>query len=71
MRFTATTAKTYITPVTSAVLEKVSLPDAPGNFDLIATNAYYKAEERGFMPGHELDDWLTAETEVNTSGDKS
>ncbi|AKH36576.1 MULTISPECIES: DUF2934 domain-containing protein [Nitrosomonas] len=31
----------------------------------IAIAAYYKAQERGFQPGHELDDWLTAEVEVN------
>ena len=24
----------------------------------IALNAYYKAEARGFEPGHELEDWL-------------
>ena len=27
--------------------------------------AYYKALERGFDPGHELDDWLAAEKEEN------
>ena len=27
----------------------------------IAESAYYKAEARGFSPGHELDDWLAAE----------
>lgn len=27
----------------------------------IAESAYYKAEARGFLPGHELDDWLAAE----------
>jgi len=26
--------------------------------------AYYKAEARGFEPGHEMEDWLAAETEV-------
>jgi hypothetical protein len=31
----------------------------------IAIAAYYKAQERGFQPGHELDDWLAAEAEVN------
>ena len=29
----------------------------------IAEAAYYKAEARGFIPGHELDDWLAAEIE--------
>lgn len=30
----------------------------------IALTAYLKAENRGFNPGHELDDWLEAEREV-------
>ncbi|MDI1361800.1 DUF2934 domain-containing protein [Methylotenera sp.] len=29
----------------------------------IAKCAYYKAEARGFEPGHEMDDWLAAEAE--------
>jgi hypothetical protein len=29
--------------------------------------AYYRAERRGFEPGHELDDWLWAEHEVNAA----
>jgi len=28
---------------------------------MIATAAYFYAEHRHFQPGHELDDWLTAE----------
>ena len=28
---------------------------------MVATDAYYKAEKRGFEPGHEIDDWLEAE----------
>jgi len=31
---------------------------------LIAEGAYYRAERRGFAPGHELDDWLAAEAEL-------
>jgi len=30
----------------------------------IAELAYYKAESRGFEPGHELEDWLEAEREL-------
>jgi hypothetical protein len=33
----------------------------------IAELAYYKAEQRGFEPGHELEDWCEAEQEVNIS----
>lgn len=31
---------------------------------LIAEAAYYRAKQRGFAPGHELDDWVQAESEV-------
>ena len=48
---------------------------APANFDpsssrqaLIATAAYYRAETRGFQPGHELQDWLAAEREIDGVG---
>lgn len=32
----------------------------------IAELAYSKAENRGFEPGHEMDDWLQAEQEIST-----
>jgi hypothetical protein len=32
---------------------------------LIAEAAYYRAEKRGFAPGHETEDWLAAEAEVD------
>jgi hypothetical protein len=31
----------------------------------ISRLAYLKAEGRGFVPGHELEDWLAAENEVD------
>jgi hypothetical protein len=31
----------------------------------IAAAAFFIAERRGFTPGHELDDWLEAEREVD------
>ena len=30
----------------------------------IQVAAYFRAERRGFAPGHELDDWLAAEDEI-------
>jgi hypothetical protein len=36
-----------------------------GREQLIAEAAYYRAERRGFQPGHELEDWLAAEAEVD------
>jgi hypothetical protein len=32
---------------------------------LIAEAAYFRAEKRGFAPGHEVEDWLAAEAEVD------
>ena len=32
---------------------------------LIAEAAYFRAEKRGFSPGHETEDWLAAEAEVD------
>ena len=32
---------------------------------LIAEAAYLRAERRGFSPGHETEDWLAAEAEVD------
>jgi hypothetical protein len=31
---------------------------------LIEEAAYYRAARRGFAPGHELEDWVQAESEV-------
>jgi hypothetical protein len=31
---------------------------------LISEAAYYRAKQRGFEPGHELEDWIEAEAEV-------
>jgi hypothetical protein len=31
---------------------------------MIAEAAYYRAEQRGFEAGHELEDWLSAEAEI-------
>ena len=33
---------------------------------LIAEAAFFCAEKRGFAPGHEVEDWLAAEAEVDT-----
>ncbi|WP_374086715.1 DUF2934 domain-containing protein [Methylomicrobium lacus] len=40
------------------------MPDPSDDTARIAELAYYKAERRGFEPGHELEDWLEAEQEL-------
>lgn len=32
---------------------------------MIAEAAYYRAAARNFSPGHELDDWLASEEQIN------
>ncbi len=32
---------------------------------MIAKAAYYRAERRNFEPGHEVEDWVAAEAEVD------
>lgn len=53
--------------------EAATLPDSDAKQELaylsehdakIAELAYYKAEQRGFEPGHEMEDWLEAEREL-------
>jgi hypothetical protein len=33
--------------------------------EMIAIAAYFRAQKRGFEPGHELEDWFEAETEID------
>jgi hypothetical protein len=33
-------------------------------YRLIQESAYFKAKQRGFQPGHEVQDWIEAEAEV-------
>ena len=42
-----------------------SLQPLSGRDERIAARAYQLAAERGFEPGHELDDWLAAEREID------
>ena len=44
---------------------------ADGRRRRIAERAYFRAERRGFAPGHELDDWLLAEMEEQHGGEPS
>jgi hypothetical protein len=48
------------------------LKDLSGSIDedefreMVAINAYYRAEKRGFKPGNEMDDWLEAEKDLQS-----
>jgi hypothetical protein len=60
--------KSALPPETAApqpVVEKTSDTSAPVDMHaLIERTAFFMAAERGFVPGHELDDWLEAERRV-------
>lgn len=46
---------------------KIKSKEVLNNEDMasrIAVSAYYKAEARGYEPGHEIQDWLEAEAEM-------
>jgi len=42
-----------------------ALMDAERRRALIAETAYFRSERRGFEPGHEAEDWLAAELEID------
>ncbi len=52
------------TPEDPAAEETPAFREDARRHALISEHAYYLAEEREFEPGHELDDWLSAEKEV-------
>jgi Protein of unknown function (DUF2934) len=70
----STTAASELTDSSvSAVLEsKQSLTPASASIDpdsrrrLVAAEAYFRAERRGFASGHELEDWVAAEATVDS-----
>ena len=43
---------------------RAAATEEPAFDEAIAERAYFKAQQRGFTPGHELDDWLAAEREL-------
>lgn len=51
-------------PVAAVAAPKVQIsPDA--RRAMICEAAYWRAERRGFVPGHEIEDWFAAEAEVD------
>jgi hypothetical protein len=55
-----------------AVLESAQTARAATSIDpdvrrqLVAAEAYFRAERRGFAAGHELEDWVAAEAAVDS-----
>lgn len=40
-------------------------------YEMIATMAYYRAEQRNFEPGHDVEDWLDCENIIDRMLEKS
>jgi hypothetical protein len=54
-------------PASKAAVSATPPIDPERRRALIAEAAYFRAERRGFAPGHEAEDWLAAEVEVDTA----
>lgn len=52
--------------ITVTSITAIATPRDDELLGMIATAAYYRAEQRNFAPGHELDDWLEAERQIRT-----
>ncbi len=53
------------TPDESETAARPHFVDPQQRAGLIARAAYFRAMNRGFVPGYELTDWLAAEAEVD------
>lgn len=49
-----------------AGLRAVPTSSPEARAQMIAEAAYYLSEQRGFAPGHEVEDWLAAEQQIDT-----
>lgn len=58
------TERKAATGVKTSTRKTNSRPTAAERRAMIAEAAYYKAEQRGFMPGFEELDWFEAEQEI-------
>lgn len=51
-------------PVELPILPQCTPPSEQERKAMIEKAAYLRAEQRGFAPGHEIEDWLEAEKEI-------
>lgn len=57
--------------ITGGKLEQRDIPSFSESREArIAEAAYWRAERRGFTPGGEVDDWLSAEKEIDEQSDR-
>ena len=61
-KVTVSTVTVTTAPATTVAIQQ--RPSADELRGMIAMAAYYRAVERHFAPGYELDDWLAAERQI-------
>jgi hypothetical protein len=62
---------THDVEITKSNLQQRELPSFSESREArIAEAAYWRAERRGFAPGGELEDWLSAEKEIDEQNDR-
>jgi hypothetical protein len=53
-------------PLDTGSAREIPSDQTASRHEAIARAAYFRAEARGFEPGHELDDWLAAEQQMDS-----
>ena len=54
----------FVTPAPSAQFDAARSEQRPRE-ERVAEIAYFRAQSRGFESGHEVEDWLAAEAEID------
>ncbi len=54
-------------PENSVVTRSSAYIEPEARDAMIAEAAYFRSAHRGFEPGHEVDDWLSAESEIDAA----
>ena len=54
-------------PINAIVTRSSAYIEPEARDAMIAEAAYFRSAHRGFEPGHEVDDWLTAESEIDAA----
>jgi hypothetical protein len=57
----ATAKKKVSTKKTASAKKSSPLISPRERYEMIATMAFYRAEQRNFEPGHDVEDWLECE----------
>ena len=66
-RVRKTAAPIESTPATTGLQTATAERSADQIEHMVAMAAYFLAQQRGFVPGHELDDWLEAERRIGAT----